>query len=178
MEGVTADELLHAVAEIALTHAGDRGIDGDDERGEAGGASAIDGGLGGATATHEIELIKNGAGGGGFYVFKLVAGDGGENVGGAGVACGARCADFSDGVHEAAVADGSEQKWQREIEAENAGARGAMVEGDGVARAEGDVLIDAGVFAQGDFAFGAAIEVIEDGGGDAAFGDGTEDRRC
>ena len=59
-----------------------------------------------------------------FYVFELVAGDGGENVGGAGVACGAGCADFSDGVHEAAVADGSEQKRQSEIEAEDAGARG------------------------------------------------------
>ena len=49
-----------------------------------------------------------------------------------------------------------------------------MVEGDGVAGAEGDVLIDAGVFAQGDFAFGTAIEVIEDGSGDAALGDGAE----
>ena len=149
MEGVAADELLHAVAEIALTHAGDGSIDGDDERGKAGGAGAIDGGLGGAAATHEIELIEDGAGGGGFYVFKLVAGDGGENVGGAGVACGARCADFADGVHEAAVADGSEQKWQREIEAENAGAQVAMVEGDGVAGAEGDVLIDASCFRAG-----------------------------
>ena len=103
-----------------------------------------------------------------------MAGDGGENVGGAGLAGGARCAHFADGVHEAAVADGSEQERKSEIEAENAGAQVAIGEGDGVTRTEGDVLIDAAIFAEGDFAFGAAIEVIEDGCGHAALGDGSE----
>ena len=51
-EGAAADEFLHAVAEIALADAGDGGVDGDDERGKAGGAGAFDGGLGGAAATH------------------------------------------------------------------------------------------------------------------------------
>jgi hypothetical protein len=165
LEGVAADELLHAVAEVALADAGDGSVDGDDERGKAGGAGALDGGLGSAAAAHEIELIEDGSGGGGLYVFELVAGDGGENVGGAGVAGGARCADFADGVHEAAVTDGREQERQREIEAENASAQVAMVEGYGVARTEGEVLIDAAILVEGDLAFCAAVEVIEDGRG-------------
>jgi len=103
-----------------------------------------------------------------------VAGDGGENVGGARVAGGARCADFAHGVHEAAVTDGSEQERQREIEAENASAQVAMVEGYGVARTEGEVLIDAAILVEGDFAFCAAVEVIENGFGHAALGDSAE----
>jgi hypothetical protein len=77
-------------------------------------------------------------------------------------------------MHEAAVANGSEQERESEIEAENAGAQVAMVEGDGVTRTEGEVLIDAATFAEGDFAFGAAVEVIEDGFGHAPLGDGSE----
>jgi hypothetical protein len=49
-----------------------------------------------------------------------------------------------------------------------------MVERDRVAGTEGDVLIDAAIFAEGDLAFGAAIKVIEDGFGHAALGDGSE----
>jgi hypothetical protein len=49
-----------------------------------------------------------------------------------------------------------------------------MVEGDGVTRTEGEVLIDAATFAEGDLAFCATIEVIEDGFGHAALGDGSE----
>jgi hypothetical protein len=77
-------------------------------------------------------------------------------------------------VHEAAVADGSEQERESEIEAENAGAQGTTSESDCVARTEGDVLIDAAILAEGDFAFGAAIEVIEDGAGHATLSDGAE----
>jgi hypothetical protein len=94
-----------------------------------------------------------------------VPGDGGENVGGARVAGGARCAHFAHGMHEAAVADRGEQERESEIEAKNACAQVAVGERDGVARPEGDVLINAAVFAQRNFAFGAAIEVIEDGAG-------------
>jgi hypothetical protein len=43
-----------------------------------------------------------------------------------------------------------------------------------VTRTEGDVLKDAAIFAEGDFAFGSAIEVIEDRFGDTALGDGAE----
>jgi hypothetical protein len=77
-------------------------------------------------------------------------------------------------MHEAAVANGSEQEREREIEAENAGAQVAMVEGHGVAGTEGEVLVDAAIFVEGDFAFCAAIEVIEDRFGHAALGDGAE----
>jgi hypothetical protein len=65
-------------------------------------------------------------------------------------------------VHEAAVANGSEQEGESEIEAENTGAQRAISKSNSVARTEGDVLIDAAIFAEGHLAFGAAIEVIED----------------
>jgi hypothetical protein len=61
-------------------------------------------------------------------------------------------------VHKAAVANGSEQEWEREIEAENAGAQIAIGERDRMARAEGDIFIDAAILAKSDFAFRAAIK--------------------
>jgi hypothetical protein len=79
-------------------------------------------------------------------------------------------------MHEAAVADGSEQEWESEIEAENAGAQVAIGDGDRMAGTEGDVLIDAAIFAEGDLAFGAAIKVVEDGPRYAALGEGAEIR--
>jgi len=77
-------------------------------------------------------------------------------------------------VHQAAVADRSEQERESEIEAENAGAQVAIGDGDRMARAECDVLIDAAIFAEGDLAFGAAIEVVEDGPGHTALREGAE----
>jgi len=81
-------------------------------------------------------------------------------------------------VHQAAVADRSEHEWESEIEAENAGAQVTIGDGDRMARAEGDVLIDAAIFAESDFAFGAAIEIVEDGPGHAALGEGAEIRNA
>jgi len=77
-------------------------------------------------------------------------------------------------VHQAAVADRSEQERESEIEAENAGAQVAIGDGDRMAGAEGDVLIDAAIFAECDLAFGAAIKVVEDGPGYAAPGEDAE----
>jgi hypothetical protein len=77
-------------------------------------------------------------------------------------------------VHETAVADGGEQEWESKIEAEDASAQVAIGERDGMARAKSNVLVHTAIFAEGDFAFGAAIKVVEDGSGNAAFGDGAE----
>jgi hypothetical protein len=77
-------------------------------------------------------------------------------------------------VHEAAVSNGSEQEGETEIEAENAGAQGAISEGDCVARTEGDVLIDAAILAEGHLTVSASIKVVENGPGNATLGDGTE----
>jgi hypothetical protein len=77
-------------------------------------------------------------------------------------------------VHEAAVSNGSQQEWESEIEAEDAGAQGTISEGDGVARTEGDVLIDAAILAEGHLTIGAAIKVVEYGLRHAPLGDGSE----
>jgi len=175
-KGAAADEFLDAVAAIALADSGDGRIDGDDKGGKSGAARAINCGLGGGAATHQIELVEDGSGRGGFYVFQLVSRYGGENVGGARVAGGASGAHFAHGVHQAAVADRSQQEWEREIEAENAGAQVAIGDGDRMAGTEGDILIDAAILAEGDLAFGAAIEIVEDGPGHAAPSEGAEIR--
>ena len=86
----------------------------------------------------------------------------------------ARCAHFAYGVHEAAVSDGGQQEGESKIEAEDAGAQGAVGEGYGVAGAKGDVFVDATIFAERDFAFGAAIEIVEHGARDAAAGERTK----
>src|SRR5258708_18723529 len=128
----TAKKLLHAVAWIAFAHSGDGRVDGDDESREAGAAGAVNTALGGGAATQEIELIPRKAFGGGFHVFQFVAGNGGENVDGAGIACGFGGGNFSTGMHQAAVAYGREQTGEGEIESEDADAEIAFVEGDSV----------------------------------------------
>src|SRR5208282_5110387 len=110
LEEATADEFLHSVAIVALADSSYGGVDRNNERGKSGDAGAFDSGLGGATAAHQIQLIEGGSSGSGFHIFQAVPGDGGENVGGAGVAGGARGGHFASGVHEAAVADGGEQE--------------------------------------------------------------------
>src|SRR5260370_27968605 len=101
-------------------------------------------------------------------MFQLVCRYGGENVGGARIAGGARSAHFAHGVHQAAVADRSEHEWESEIEAENAGAQVAIGDGDRMARAEGDVVVDTAIFAEGELTLGAALEVIKNSPGHSA----------
>ncbi len=173
-EWTAADEFLHPVAEIALADPGNGSVDGDNERGKPSDAGAFNRGLSGAAAAHQIQLIEDGAGRGGFYIFESVPGHGGENVGGASFAGGARRTHFAHGMHEPAVANGSEQEGKSEIEAKNARAQVAIGERDRVSGTEGDVLIDAAIFAEGNLAFGATIKVIEDGFGYAPLGDGSE----
>src|SRR5258708_2117877 len=96
---------------------------------------------------------------------------GATTLGSAGSASGAH---FAHGVHQAAVADRSQQEWEREIEAENAGAQVAIGDGDRMAGAEGDVFIDAAIFSECDLAFGAAIEIVEDRPGHTALGEGAK----
>jgi hypothetical protein len=65
-------------------------------------------------------------------------------------------------MHEAAVADGRQQKRQGQIMAEDVSAEIAGVDSDCVTRAKRDVFEDATVLAQRDFAFGTAVEIVED----------------
>ena len=176
-EHTAADEFLHAVAVIALADSGDGGIDGDDERGKSGEAGAFNRGLGGGAATHQIELIEYGSGRGGFYIFQLVSGDGGENVGGARIAGGAGGAHFARrGASGGCSRSGASRNGRARSKPRTRVRRLQSATGDRMAGAEGDVLIDAAIFAEGDLAFGAAIEVVEDGPGHAALGDGAEIR--
>jgi len=74
-------------------------------------------------------------------------------------------------MHQAAVAYRCEETGKGQIEADDADAEIAFVEGDGVARAKEDVVEGAGIFAQRGFVVGTAVEVIEDGAREAALGE-------
>jgi hypothetical protein len=77
-------------------------------------------------------------------------------------------------MHQAAVADGSEESRKGQIKADDADAEIAFVEGYGVAGAKKDVVEGAGIFAQRGFPVGASIEVIEDGAREAALGEAAK----
>jgi len=172
-----AEKLFHAVARIAFAEASDGSVDGDDEGIEAGFFGAIDGVLGDGATADQIKLIPRGAFGGGANGFEFVAGDGGEGVDGSGFAggcCGGDFAAIAAGIHHAGIADGSENGGEGKIEGEDARADVCFGNGDGPARAKGDVVKDAAIFAEGDFGVGAAVEVIEDDARNTALGDFAE----
>jgi hypothetical protein len=64
-------------------------------------------------------------------------------------------------MHEAAVADGSEQKRQSKVKAKNARAQCASRNRDRMPRPKRDVFENAAVFAQRYLALGAAIQIIK-----------------
>jgi hypothetical protein len=169
-----AEKLLHAIAGIAFTHASDGSVDGDDQSGIAGATGAFESGFGDGASTNEIKLIPRGASGGGFHVFKLVRGNGGEGVEESGGTRGGRGGEFSPWMDEAAVADRSKNGRESERLAEDLRAKIGIGNGNGLARTEGDVVKNAAIFAESDFALGATIEIIEDDFGKAALRQGAE----
>jgi hypothetical protein len=64
-------------------------------------------------------------------------------------------------MHQAAVADGSQQKRNRKIMPQNARAEIAIRFHNRMARTESYVLENSAVFAKGYFPFGSAIKVVE-----------------
>jgi len=166
-----SEKFFHAVARIALAESGNGRVDGNDEGVEAGLIGAVDGVLGDFTATDKIELIPGGAFGGSAHVFEGMAGDGGERVDGASVAgCSGGCtfAAVTAGIHHAGIAYWREDRGKRKIERQDASADVALGNGDGPAGAERDVVEDAAIFTQSDFAVGAAVEIVEDDAREAA----------
>jgi hypothetical protein len=71
-------------------------------------------------------------------------------------------------MHEAAVADGSQQKREGEIKSQNAGPKIALGQRDRVTRAQCDILKYAAVLSQRNFAFGATVQIVEHGPRQAA----------
>ena len=92
-----------------------------------------------------------------------MTGNGRENVGRASAAGGARGSYFSARMHEPAVSDGREQERKSELEAKNRRAQAAVRNRYRMARAKSNVVEYPAILAEGDFAFGAAIEVIKHG---------------
>ena len=128
LQHAAADELLHAVAMVALADAGDGGIDGDDQTGEPGDTGALDGRLGGGPAAHQIELVEHGPRGAGLHVFERVARDGREDVGRAGLAGCASGRDLAARMHETAVSHRGQQEGQGEVKTQRRGVRRSQSE--------------------------------------------------
>src|SRR2546426_3890637 len=66
------------------------------------------------------------------------------------------------GMHEAAVADGSEQNRNGKVDSQHAGPKIATRNCHGLARPERDAVKRAAVLFQRGFPFGAAVEIVED----------------
>jgi hypothetical protein len=79
-------------------------------------------------------------------------------------------------VHQPAVANRSQQEWQSEIEAEDAGTQIAISERYRMAWTKSNIVIHAATFAESDLAFGAPIKVVKDGSGHTATGERTKVR--
>src|SRR5579864_484940 len=73
-------------------------------------------------------------------------------------------------MNESAVANGRKDRGERKFGAQNFCAQVAMRHGHCIARAECDGFKGAIIFAQGRFALGAAVEIVEDGSRQAALG--------
>jgi hypothetical protein len=64
-------------------------------------------------------------------------------------------------MHQPAVANRGQQKRERKIKAEHAHVQVALAAGNGVPRTKRDVVENPAIFAKRDFAFGPAIEIVE-----------------
>ncbi len=172
-----AEDFFHAVARVAFAEAGHWRINGDDEGVVASFFCPVDGVLGDFAAADKIKLEPSRAFRGCTDVFELMAGDGGERVDRASFAGGRSRGTFAAmraGIHHAGIADGRKNRGEGKIEREDARANVTFGNGDGPARTEDNVIKDAAIFAEGDFAVGAAVEVIEDDAREAAFGADAE----
>ena len=170
VEQATADELSHPVAVVTLAHARDRGVDGDDQPGVAGHPRPLQDGLGGGAAADQVELEEHGARRRRLDVLETMARDRREAVAGAGLPGRAGRPRLAVRMHHPRVADRGQHEGQRELLAQDAGAQVGRSDRHRLARAERHVLEGAAILAQRHLPFRAAIEVVEDGQGQAAPG--------
>ena len=170
LPGIPGDELLHAVAKIALTHAGDRRIDGDDNRGVAGLARASDCRAGDVVAADEIQLIPGRPGGRVLDVFEQAARQRRQRVDRAKRSGHAGGHFLAARVEHPRASDRRQDDRHGDLGAEHGRAHVVLRGGDGAARAENDLVVGARVLRQRVLAIRAAVDVIEDGPWKAAFG--------
>jgi hypothetical protein len=91
-----------------------------------------------------------------------VAGDGGEDEAGAKFACGFRGGDFAPWMDHSAVADRGEHGWEGKVLAEHPSLQITASHVYCLAGAKYYVFKYSRIFAEGDFVFGAAIDVVKD----------------
>jgi hypothetical protein len=71
-------------------------------------------------------------------------------------------------MHQAAIADGRQDRREGEVEAHDTHAEITVAESHGRARAKEDFVEGAGIFPQCRLVFGATVEIVEDGARQAA----------
>ena len=79
-------------------------------------------------------------------------------------------------IEHPAAAHGGQEERQRERRAQHGGAQVARRRGHRRARTQGHLLEGPAVLAQGDLGLGAAVDVVEDGAGEAPLGEAPEVR--
>ena len=139
-------KFFHPVARIALSQPGNRRIHGDHQSRKTGAASPVESAFRGLASAHEIQLIPNRAPRTSFHVLQLVAGDRREDVPGARLPSLMSRGNFALGVHQAAVADGSQHRRERKFMPENARPNIAIADRHRTARTKQNVAKRAAVF--------------------------------
>src|ERR1019366_1372132 len=118
-------------------------------------------GFGSPTATHQVELIEDGSGRNGFYVFQFVSRKRRENIANASPASSSCGRHFASGMHKAAVPDRSKQDRKSKIEPQNARAQIAARERDRMPRPKSDIVKYPAILPECNLAFGTAGEVVK-----------------
>src|ERR1700687_3227093 len=97
-----------------------------------------------------------------------MTGDCEEGVGEARLTCrrGGRC--LSARMHQSAVTDGCQNRWKRQVSGKNSSSKITLRNCNCLARSKGEVVENATILAQGEFAFGAAVEIVKDNLGEPA----------
>src|SRR5579864_1780633 len=131
---------------IAFAQAADSGVHGHDQRGESCFARTLDRAFRYFPAPDQIKLIPGESRSRGFNVFKLVPGNGGENVSGASLACSARGGDFPARVHHAAVTNRSKHRRERNFASKHGCAQLTLGHFDGLAWPERDAFKSTAIF--------------------------------
>jgi hypothetical protein len=159
--GAASQQLLDAVAEIALAQSWNARIDRHDQRREPRLLGAVQHVYRRFAAAAQIYLVPRGTVGRGANLLHRRPRQGREDVAGTGLSGRSRRQHFAVRIEHAAAAHGCEDERQFERHAEHAG---LQIDGgyrDRAARAERNLLERPDVIAQRDFGIGAAVDVIE-----------------
>jgi hypothetical protein len=156
-----AQQFTQTIARIAFAISRNGGVYGDHQRRKSGHTRPFKGSFGSASSANQIKLIPHIAGRSRSNPFQLVPGDGGKCERYSGAASRGCCRKFPVGMHEPAVADGSQYRWKGNLVTKDFRSQVALFDGNGVPGPENNFVENARVSSQCDFIRGSAFQIVE-----------------